>query len=64
MTPNLVTCLPLSKLVRMTKKNRAAVLLGRKGGQARAKNLTRAQRVSSAKKAIAARWKNHKKKDT
>ena len=42
-------------------KNPAAVELGRlggmKGGQARAKKLTKAQRKSIAKKAAAARWK-------
>ena len=34
--------------------------MGRKGGMARAKSLTRAQRVASAKKAIAARWKKYR----
>jgi hypothetical protein len=42
-------------------KNPAAVELGRlggmKGGQARAKKLTKEQRTSIAKKAAAARWK-------
>jgi hypothetical protein len=42
-------------------KDPAAVSLGRKGGlkggPARAKKLTKAQRVASAKKAAAARWK-------
>jgi hypothetical protein len=41
-------------------KDPAAVALGRKGGlkggKARAKKLTKAQRVASAKKAAAARW--------
>jgi len=42
-------------------KDPAAVALGRKGGlkggPARAKKMTKAQRVASAKKAAAARWK-------
>jgi hypothetical protein len=42
-------------------KDPAAVALGRKGGlkggPARAKTMTKAQRVASAKKAAAARWK-------
>jgi hypothetical protein len=41
-------------------KDPAAVALGRrgrlKGGPARAKKMTKAQRVASAKKAAAARW--------
>jgi hypothetical protein len=41
-------------------KDPAAVALGRKGGlvggKARAKKMTKAQRVASAKKAAAARW--------
>jgi hypothetical protein len=43
-------------------KDPAAVALGRKGGlkggKARAKALTKAQRVKSAKKAAASRWGN------
>ena len=38
-------------------KNKAAVELGRKGGQARAKSLTKKQRSEIAKKAAASRWK-------
>lgn len=45
-------------------KNPRAVALGKlggaKGGQARAKKLTAAQRSAIAKKAAAARWKNGK----
>lgn len=37
-------------------KNKAAVELGRKGGQARAKSLTAKQRSEIAKKAAAKRW--------
>ena len=36
--------------------NKAAQELGRKGGFARAKALTKAQRSESGRKAIAARW--------
>jgi len=35
--------------------------LGRKGGEARKKNLTPAQRKKSAQKAAAARWSKQKK---
>ncbi len=38
--------------------------LARRGGQARAKALTPAQRRMIAKAAIAARWSKRKKKDT
>lgn len=37
-------------------KNKAAVELGRKGGQARAAKLTKKQRSEIAKKAAEARW--------
>lgn len=37
-------------------KNKAAVALGRKGGAARAKKLTKKQRSEIAKKAAAKRW--------
>lgn len=37
-------------------KNKAAVELGRKGGQARAKRLTPEQRTEIARKAAAKRW--------
>ena len=40
----------------MKKKNPAAVALGRRGGRARAKALTAAQRRAIAVKAIRARW--------
>jgi hypothetical protein len=47
-----------------TKKNPAAVALGRlgglKGGKARAEKLTAAQRKESAQKAAMARWENYK----
>jgi hypothetical protein len=38
-------------------KDPAAVSLGRKGGKARAKNLTPAERKAIAKKAAESRWK-------
>ena len=41
----------------------AAVELGRRGGLARAKKMTAAQRKAAAVKAAKARWKRHKKKD-
>lgn len=37
-------------------KNKAAVALGRKGGAARAKKLSREQRAEIARKAAAKRW--------
>ncbi len=37
-------------------KNKAAVELGRKGGQARAKKLSKKRRAEIAKKAAATRW--------
>lgn len=37
-------------------KNKAAAALGRKGGKARAKALTKAERSESARKAVRARW--------
>jgi len=39
-----------------TKKNAAAVQLGRKGGKARASNLTAEQLAEIGRKAAAARW--------
>jgi hypothetical protein len=49
-------------------KNKAAVALGklggRKGGLARAKNLTPGQRSAIAKKAAKARWKKNRRKQT
>jgi hypothetical protein len=48
--------------VEPTTKDPAAVALGRKGGlkggKARAKAMTKGQRVKAAKKAAASRWKN------
>ena len=38
-------------------KNKAAVELGRKGGQARAKKLSKKRRSEIAQRAAAARWK-------
>ena len=38
-------------------KNKAAVELGRKGGKARAKKLSKKRRAEIAKKAAAKRWK-------
>jgi len=40
----------------MTPKNQAAVALGRKGGRARARNMTPEQRADAARKAVQARW--------
>jgi hypothetical protein len=45
----------------MTKKNAAAVQLGRRGGKATAKKLTALQRIESARRAAQARWANQKK---
>ena len=39
-------------------RHTAAAMLGRKGGQARAKKLTLGQRAEIAKKAAKARWQN------
>jgi hypothetical protein len=44
----------------MSPKNAAAVSLGRRGGQATAKNLTSAERTESARKAAEARWARQK----
>ncbi len=50
-----------------TKKNAAAVALGRlgglKGGRARARKLTRGQRADSARKAALARWSRKKESE-
>ena len=43
-------------------KNQHAVALGRKGGTARAKNLTAKQRSEGARKAVLARWRKEKAK--
>jgi hypothetical protein len=40
----------------MSPKNAAAVALGRKGGHARAANMTKEERSDSARKAVQARW--------
>jgi hypothetical protein len=40
----------------MAKKDPAAVSLGRRGGQARAKKLTAEERTASARKAAQTRW--------
>jgi len=45
---------------RMSRKNPAAVSLGRKGGKARAKSTTPEQRSDIARKGAAARWKKGK----
>lgn len=44
------------KTVGMSPKNAAAVALGRKGGYARAANLTKQERSEAARKAVTARW--------
>jgi hypothetical protein len=41
-------------------KNRHAVALGKKGGTARAKNMTAKARKESARKAVQARWAKEK----
>jgi hypothetical protein len=45
-------------------KNSAAVALGKKGGEATAKNLTPAQRTKAARNAANARWSKPKKKSS
>jgi len=40
----------------MATKNPAAVQLGKRGGRARARNLTPEQRSEAARKAVEARW--------
>jgi hypothetical protein len=45
----------------MSPKNAAAVALGRKGGQARAKKLTPEERSEAARRAVEARWANTKR---
>jgi hypothetical protein len=49
------------QMLAMSPKNAAAVALGRKGGQARAKKLTPEERSQSARKAVEARWAKQKK---
>jgi len=43
-------------MAKKKKKNPAAVALGRKGGKASARRLTREQRTEKARKAAKARW--------
>ncbi len=43
-------------------KDKAAVELGRKGGKARAKKLSKKRRTEIARKAAAERWSTHKPK--
>jgi hypothetical protein len=45
-----------------TKKNPHAVALGRKGGKARAANLTKEELSEQGRKAVMARWARNKKK--
>jgi general stress protein YciG len=45
----------------MSRKNPAAVSLGRKGGKATAKNRTPEERAEAARKAVEARWAKQKK---
>ena len=44
-------------------KSKAAVELGRKGGLARAKKVSKSRRAAIAKKAALARWKSSSSKD-
>jgi hypothetical protein len=44
------------------KKNPAAVSLGRKGGQTRAKKLTKEELSEQGRKAIQARWEKYRTK--
>ncbi len=46
----------------MKKKNPAAAALGRKGGKARAKNLSPEKLSEQGRKAVEARWKRAKEK--
>jgi hypothetical protein len=46
----------------MARKDPAAVALGRRGGQARAKNMSAKERQEAARKAVEARWARTKKK--
>jgi hypothetical protein len=43
-------------------KNKHAVALGRKGGKARAENMTARERQEGARKAVQARWAKAKAK--
>jgi hypothetical protein len=44
-------------------KNKAAVALGRKGGKARARKLTKEQLSEQGRKAVQARWAKAKKQN-
>ena len=44
-------------------KNAAAVALGRKGGLARAKSMSKSRRIEIARKAAKKLWRNRKKAD-
>ena len=48
-------------MAKMKTKDPAAIALGSKGGKTRAKNLTRKERIESARAAARARWS--KKRD-
>jgi hypothetical protein len=45
----------------MTRKNSAAVALGRRGGKATARNRTPEERIEAARRAVEARWAKQKK---
>jgi hypothetical protein len=57
----------MMKLMTRRRKNPYAVALGRKGGRkggpARAANMTREQRIDSARNAVMARWAKVKRKE-
>jgi len=44
----------------MKQKNRAAAELGRRGGKARAKKLSKEERTEQARKAVQARWEKYR----
>lgn len=44
----------------MSPKNAAAVALGRRGGKARAQNMTAEERSEASRKAVEARWTKQK----
>jgi hypothetical protein len=48
----------------MTKKNPAAVELGKRGGRARASQMSPEERAQIARKAAGARWEDHEYSDT
>lgn len=47
----------------MTRKNPAAVALGRKGGKATARNMTVEERIEKMRRAAQARWDKRKQAD-